>query len=289
MKNSNAVRAGDRSDRSSLGIYLRDIQRYPLLSRKEEDALARLASTGDVAARAKLIRSNLRFVVSVAKKYANHGVPLEDLINEGNLGLVKAAERFDPERGYKFISYAVWWIRQAILASVSEAPRMVRLPMNRVALAQKATRVARQLEQDLEREPQAADIARVLSVTEEEVAEVMGHSRSHLSLDEPLSGEHEDTSFLDQIEDENAESPDREVFAQMLGRDLRRELANLTEREQFILNKYYGLDGEDALTLEEIGHRLGYTRERIRQVKEKAIETLRSRPHASEIAEYLCA
>jgi RNA polymerase primary sigma factor len=275
--------------RSSLALYLGDIQKYPLLSRAEENELARLARGGDAAAREKLIRSNLRFVVSIAKKYAGNGVPLEDLVNEGNLGLVRAAERFDPERGYKFISYAVWWIRQAILHSLSEAPRMVRLPMNRVGLAQRAARAARKLEQDLHREPDADEIARELSVTGAEVEEVMNFSRGHLSLDEPLPGEAEESTFLEQIADENAASPDANLFAQMLGRDLRRSLRHLSQRERTIVEKYYGLDGEEPLTLEEIGRRLGYTRERIRQLKEQAIETLRSRPRAQEIADYMCA
>lgn len=288
MGSSTTTRNREGTDRSSLGLYLDDIRRYPLLTRAEEDRLARLAQAGDRAAREKLIRSNLRFVVSIARRYAGNGVPLEDLVNEGNLGLVKAAERFDPARGYKFISYAVWWIRQAILHSLSEAPRMVRLPMNRVGLAQRASRTARKLEQDLGRDPYTEEIARELDVTEREVAEVLSFSRGHVSLDEPLSGESDD-AFVDQIEDGNAESPDRNLFAQMLGRDLGRALQHLSEREQLIIRKYYGLDGETPLTLEEIGRGLGYTRERIRQVKEQAIEKLRTRPHASQIADYLRA
>ncbi|MDH4038248.1 MAG: RNA polymerase sigma factor RpoD/SigA [Candidatus Krumholzibacteria bacterium] len=288
MKTASAMQTFDGADRTTLGLYLNDIKRYPLLSRAEQDELARRARDGDVQAREKLIRCNLRFVVSIAKKYAGNGVPLEDLVNEGNLGLLRAADRFDPDRGYKFISYAVWWVRQAILHSLSEAPRMVRLPMNRVGLAQRATRTARKLEQDLGRDPYAEEIARELSVSEREVEEVMSFSRGHVSLDEPLSADGED-AFIDQIQDEEAESPDQNLFAQMLSRDLRRALLHLTEREQTILNMYYGLDGEEPLTLEEIGRRLGYTRERIRQVKGQAIEKLRNRPRAQEIAEYLCA
>ena len=276
-------------DRSSLSLFLNDIQEYPLLTRAEETELARKVRAGDSAAREKLIRSNLRFVVSIAKKYAGNGVPLEDLVNEGSLGLIKAAERFDPERGYKFISYAVWWIRQAILHSLSEAPRMVRLPMNRVGLAQRATRTARKLEQDLGREPYAEEIAQELSVTEREVAEVLSFSRGHVSLDEPLSGEGEDTTFVEQIRDESTESPNSNLFAQRLGRDLRRALQHLTERERTILEKYYGLNDAAPMTLEEIGRELGYTRERIRQVKEQAIEKLRSRSQSRDMADYLCA
>ncbi len=277
------------ADISSLTLYLKDIQKYPLLTRAEEEELAARVRQGDMIARERLIRSNLRFVVSIAKKYAGNGVPLEDLVSEGNLGLARAADRFDPERGYKFISYAVWWIRQAILSCVSEAPRMVRLPMNRVGLAQRAARTARKLEQDLGRAANAEEIAKELDVTEGEVAEVLSFSRGHLSLNEPISGDGEESSFIEQIEDPNAESPDADVFAQMLGRDLRRAIERLPEREQIILTKYYGLDGEQPLTLEEIGQRLGYTRERIRQVKEQAIGRLRDRPHAKQMAEYLCA
>ncbi len=290
MKQSAAPASGRRTDdRSSLKLYLRDIQRYPLLTREEETELAERVRAGDPEARERLIRSNLRFVVTIAKRYAGNGVPLEDLINDGNLGLVKAAERFDPARGYKFISYAVWWIRQSILNSVSETPRMVRLPMNRVGLAQRAARVARSLEQHLGREPRADEIAQELSVKPAEVEEVFAISRGHLSLDEPVGGDSEDTSYVDQIEDPTADHPDRRLYDGRLSRDLRRVLENLTDREQDILTRYYGLNGEEPMTLEAIGSVLGYTRERIRQVKEQAIEKLRTRPAMRHIGDYLHA
>jgi RNA polymerase primary sigma factor len=289
--NQSAARTSSRraNDESSLKLYLRDIQRYPLLSREEENEIAERVRAGDPEARERLIRSNLRFVVTIAKRYVGNGVALEDLINDGNLGLVKAAERFDPARGYKFISYAVWWIRQSILNSVSETPRMVRLPMNRVGLAQRAARVARSLEQDLGREPRADEIARELSVKPAEVEEVFSMSRGHLSLDEPIGGDSEDTSYVDQIEDPTAERPDRSLYDSRLSRDLRRVLENLTDREREILTRYYGLDGEEPMTLEAIGGVLGYTRERIRQVKEQAIEKLRTRPAMRQIGDYLHA
>jgi RNA polymerase primary sigma factor len=277
------------TDRSTMGIYLNDIQRYPLLTREEEKELARRARDGDAQARETLVRSNLRFVVSIAKKYAGNGVPLEDLVNEGNLGLIRAVERFDPDRGYKFISYAVWWIRQAILTAVSEAPRLVRLPMTRVALSQRAPRAARQLAQDFGREATAAEIATSLDVTAHEVEEVTIFSRAAMSIDDPLGDNEEGLSFVEQMPDEESESPDHKLFADMLRRDLHRELEHLTERERTILHKYYGLDGVTPMTLEQIGREMGYTRERIRQIKEQAIGKLRRRPHADEMSDYLCA
>jgi len=273
---------------TTTNLYLREIQRYPLLSREEETALARKARAGDSSAREKLVRSNLRFVVNIAKRYVGNGVTFEDLINEGNLGLLKAADRFDPERGYKFISYAVWWIRQSILSAVSEDSRMVRLPMNRVALAHRATKAARTLEQQLERMPSAAEIAKEISARPDEVEEVTIHSRAHLSLDEPAGTDGDDT-FADQLRDENAESPDAAVYTERLGRDMHRMLQGLPERERVILCNYYGINGRRPRTLEEIGRELGYTRERIRQIKEQAIERLRARPRAQCMSDYLSA
>lgn len=264
-----------RADRSTLDIYLREIQRYPLIEREKENELARRAREGDRAAREELIRSNLRFVVAIAKRYVGNGVALEDLVNDGNMGLVKAVERFDPSRGYKFISYAVWWIRQSILHSISENSRLVRLPMNRVSLAQKAGKTARRLEHELGREARADEIAAALNVKADEVEEVVAFSRAHLSLDEPVGDDSEDTFFVDQIEDVDTASPDAALDAELEGRDLRRMLRTLTERERGIVTLYFGLDSGEPLTLEQIGRKMGYTRERIRQIKEQAIEKLR--------------
>lgn len=276
--------------RSSLDLYLNEIRKYPLLSRDDELALARRARDGDAAAREKLVRSNLRFVVSIAKKYVGNGVPLEDLINDGNVGLVKAAERFDPERGFKFISYAVWWIRQSILVSVSENSRMIRMPMNRVGLAQRATKMSRQLEQDLGRDPDAAELAKELGVTKEEIEEVTTFSQGHLSLDQPVHDEGNESTFVDQIVDDRTASPDRGAYADSLKRDMARALESLTDRERTILTRYYGLNGVKARTLEEIGKEMGYTRERIRQIKEQAIDKLRSRPQSAQyIEDYMTA
>ena len=278
------------SGRSSLDLYLNDIRRYPLLSREEEVELARSARAGDMKAQEKLVRSNLRFVVSIAKKYVGNGVPLEDLINDGNVGLVKAAERFDPERGFKFISYAVWWIRQSILVSVSENSRMIRMPMNRVGLAQKATKLSRKLEQDLGRDPDAEELAKELGVTREEIEEVTTFSQATLSLDQPVHDEGNETTFMDQIVDDYNEAPDKGAYADSLKRDMDRALESLTDRERTILVRYYGLNGVKARTLEDIGKEMGYTRERIRQIKEQAIDKLRSRPQSAQyIEDYLTA
>ncbi|HXV13386.1 MAG TPA: RNA polymerase sigma factor RpoD/SigA [Candidatus Krumholzibacteria bacterium] len=264
-----------RATRSTLDVYLNEIQRYPLLERARENELARRTRAGDAIAREELIRSNLRFVVAIAKRYVGNGVALEDLVNEGNLGLVRAAERFDPERGHKFISYAVWWIRQGILHAVSEHSRLVRLPMNRVALAQKATRAARQMEQHLGREAHPDEIASALNVTADEIEEVAIFSRPHLSLDEPVGDGTDDLTFANQIEDTNSEQPDSALNAELANRSLRRMLDGLGDRERTIISLYYGMESGEPLTLEQIGKRLGYTRERIRQIKEQAIEKLR--------------
>ena len=275
---------------NSLDIYLNEIRRYPLLTREDELALARKARDGDAAAREKLVRSNLRFVVSIAKKYVGNGVPLEDLINDGNFGLVKAAERFDPERGFKFISYAVWWIRQSILVSVSENSRMIRMPMNRVGLAQRATKASRALEQDLGRQADAEELAKELGVTKKEIEEVQMYSQGHLSLDQPVHDEGNESTFVDQIVDDRTDAPDKGAYADSLRRDMERALESLTDRERTILMRYYGLNGVKARTLEEIGKEMGYTRERIRQIKEQAIDKLRSRPQASQyIEDYMTA
>jgi len=286
MKNEIPVSGG----RSSLDLYLNEIRKYPLLSREEELELARKVREGDTKAQDKLVRSNLRFVVSIAKKYVGNGVPLEDLINDGNLGLVKAAERFDPERGFKFISYAVWWIRQSILVSVSENSRMIRIPMNRVGLAQKATKLSRQLEQDLGRDPDAEELAKELGVTRAEIEEVTTFSQATLSLDQPVHDEGNETSFVDQIVDDRNAPPDSGAYADSLKRDMARALEALSDRERTILARYYGLNGVKARTLEDIGKEMGYTRERIRQIKEQAIDKLRSRPQSAQyIEDYLSA
>jgi RNA polymerase primary sigma factor len=263
------------AERSTFSVYLGDINRYPLLDRAREYELAVRSRAGDVSAREELIKANLRFVVTVAKRYVGNGVALEDLINEGNLGLVMAASRFDPDRGTKFISYAVWWIRQAILRAVSENSRLVRLPMNRVALAQKAAREARRIEQVTGREADAASIAASLDVTAAEVEEVTVFSRAHLSLDQTVGQDADEVSMVEQIEDVDGLRPDAAAERALAERDLRRMMQHLSNREREIVTSYFGMDGEEPRTLEQIGKQLGYTRERIRQIKEEAIDKLR--------------
>lgn len=221
------------------------------------------------------MKANLRFVVSIAKQYANQGLSLEDLINDGNLGLIKAAHRFDEKRGYKFISYAVWWIRQAMLQSLAEHSRIVRLPLNRAGTLYKIGKASRQLDQELGRAPNALEIAKRLKLSEDEVKDTMHIANTHISLDDPYSSDQDDNALVDYLMDENAEMPDESAFDHALSEDMEKALNTLSERERVILSLYFGLNGEDPLTLEEIGKELGLTRERIRQIKEKAILRLR--------------
>lgn len=262
-------------DNESLDIYLREIRRHPLISREEENELARRAQAGDQAALDKLVRSNLRFVVSVAKKYRSQGVPLEDLINDGNLGLVRAAHRFDPDRGFKFISYAVWWVRQAILHSLSQHSRLVRLPLNKAGYVTRISRAAQELVQDLGREPTHAEIAEHVGLEERDVDDTLRVAGGHLSLDSAYGEDRDDHSFVESVEDTVTDAPDADLYRETLSRDLLRAINTLSDRERTILLMYFGLDGHSPLTLEEIGTHLGLTRERIRQIKEQAIERLR--------------
>jgi RNA polymerase primary sigma factor len=274
-------------DKDSLDIYLRDIRKYPLISREEEGELARRAQDGDQAALDTLVRSNLRFVVSVAKKYSGQGVPLEDLINDGNLGLVRAAHRFDPDRGYKFISYAVWWVRQAILHSLSHSSRVVRLPLNKAGYISKISKASQVLVQDLGREPSNAEIAEKVGITEREVEETLRVAGGHLSLDSTYSNENDDQSFVESVEDIEGNAPDDDMYQQFLSRDVIRAIDTLNERERTIMMMYFGLGGHSPRTLEEIGGELGLTRERIRQIKEQAIEKLRQSSRSGYLSPYV--
>ncbi len=266
----------------SLGQYLREIARYPLIDRDEEARLARGIRRGDEGALDKLVRSNLRFVVSVSKKYQNQGVPLSDLINEGNLGLIKAARRFDETKGIKFISYAVWWVRQAILQALAEQSRIVRVPLNRAGMLHRISKQRSTLVQELGREPTAAEIAESLGSDPEEVEETMAVARSHLSLDAPMVPG-EDSCLMDCLPDHLSPGPDEETYERALTDTLSHALDTLEAREARVLRLYFGLGDEAPMSLEEIGRNLGITRERVRQIKEKALERLR---HASR-ARYL--
>ena len=265
------------SEDGSLDQYLRDISAYPLIDREEEIRLARGIRNDEPGALDKLVRSNLRFVVSVAKKYQNQGVALGDLINEGNLGLIRAARKFDETKGIKFISYAVWWIRQAILQALAEQSRIVRVPLNRAGALHRIGRRTSVLLQELGREPTVEEIADELELSHEEVQRTLAISQSHLSLDAPITPG-EDNRLLDYLPDQFSPGPDDETYDRALSTTIEEALGTLKEREARILRLYFGLDGQEAMTLEEIGSLLGITRERVRQIKEKALSRLR---HAS--------
>jgi RNA polymerase primary sigma factor len=261
-------------DEGSLDLYLKEISRYPLITREEEARLARRIRDGEREALDKLCRSNLRFVVSVAKKYQNQGVALADLINEGNLGLIRAAHKFDETKGIKFISYAVWWIRQAILQALAEQSRIVRVPLNRAGTLHRIGRRSNALLQELGREPSAEEIANGMDISIDEVRKTISISQAHLSLDAPMTPG-EDNKLLDYLPDEYNPSPSDNAFDTALKEAIQDSLDSLKPREAKILRLYYGLDSHEAMTLEEIGSVLGITRERVRQIKEKALNRLR--------------
>ncbi|MCK4573961.1 MAG: sigma-70 family RNA polymerase sigma factor [candidate division Zixibacteria bacterium] len=275
-----------RDEDRSLDLYLREIGETPLINAAEEVRLARKIKQGDKTALEKLTKANLRFVVSVAKQYQNQGLSLADLINEGNIGLIKAAKRFDETRGFKFISYAVWWIRQAILQALAEQSRIVRLPLNRVGTLHKIGKVSSRLEQGLGREPSPDEIARELELSAGEVSDTLKISNSHLSLDAPFSSS-EDNSLIDVLEDEFQPSPDEALLSGSLKLEIEKALDSLTPREAEVINLYFGLNQEKALTLEEIGARFSLTRERVRQIKEKAIRRLRHASRSRSLRAYL--
>jgi len=273
-------------DEGSLDQYLRDISVYPLINREEEVALAQRIRLKDQEALDKLVRSNLRFVVSVAKKYQNQGVSLSDLINEGNLGLIRAAHKFDETKGIKFISYAVWWIRQSILQALAEQSRIVRVPLNRAGALHRIGKRASTLLQELGRQPTHLEIAEGLDITEEEVAKTMLISQVHLSLDAPMTPG-EDNRLLDYLPDNTNRTPDEQTFEKALSEAIEESLAGLKERESKILRLYFGLDGQDPMTLEDIGTLLGITRERVRQIKEKALLKLRHNSRRRALESFL--
>jgi RNA polymerase primary sigma factor len=270
----------------SLDQYLREISAYPLIDRGEEGILARKIRRGDREALEKLVNSNLRFVVSIAKKYQNQGVALADLINEGNLGLIRAAEKFDETRGVKFISYAVWWIRQAILQALAEQSRIVRVPLNRAGELHRIGKRSSALVQELGREPTVGELAEGLEVDADELYKTMSIAMAHLSLDAPLVPG-EDNKLLDYLPDDVRPGPEQEAFEKALKINVEAALSTLKPREAKILRLYYGLDGEEAMTLEEIGQQLGVTRERVRQIKERALARLRHVSRARSLESFL--
>lgn len=270
----------------SLDKYLQEIGKVDLLTPDEEVELAKRIKAGDQIALEKLTKANLRFVVSVAKQYQNQGLTLGDLINEGNLGLIKAAQRFDETRGFKFISYAVWWIRQSILQALAEQSRIVRLPLNRVGSLNKISKTFSELEQKYEREPSPEELADVLELTTAEVVDTMKISGRHVSMDAPFA-QGEENSLLDVLENDSEEKPDSGLISDSLRREVQRALSTLTQREADVIALYFGLNGEHALTLEEIGEKFNLTRERVRQIKEKAIRRLRHTSRSKALKPYL--
>lgn len=270
----------------SLDRYLQEIGEVPLLTPDEEIDLARRIKKNDQIALEKLTQANLRFVVSVAKQYQNQGLSLGDLINEGNLGLIKAAKRFDETRGFKFISYAVWWIRQSILQALAEQSRVVRLPLNRVGALNKIGKAFSNLEQEFEREPSANEIAKELEMTPYEVSDTLKISGKHLSLDAPFN-QGDDNRLLDVIQDDHQPPPDDMLLDESLRIEVKRALQTLSDREAEVIKLYFGLGREHPLTLEEIGERFSLTRERVRQIKEKAIRRLRHTSRSRMLRSYL--
>lgn len=270
----------------SLDRYLQEIGEVSLLTPDQEIELARKIKKNDQIALERLTKANLRFVVSVAKQYQNQGLSLGDLINEGNLGLIKAAKRFDETRGFKFISYAVWWIRQSILQALAEQSRVVRLPLNRVGALNKIGKAFSNLEQEYEREPSANEIAEELEMTPYEVSDTLKISGKHLSLDAPFN-QGDDNRLLDVIQDDHQPPPDDILLDESLRIEVKRALTTLSDREAEVIKLYFGLEREHPLTLEEIGERFSLTRERVRQIKEKAIRRLRHTSRSRMLRSYL--
>ncbi len=271
----------------SLEKYLQEIGKVELITPEEEVKLAIRIKQGDQRALDKLTKANLRFVVSVAKQYQNQGLSLPDLINEGNLGLIKAAQRFDETRGFKFISYAVWWIRQSILQALAEQSRIVRLPLNKVGLTNRIQKAYSQLEQEFEREPSAEELAEILELDIEEVSSTLGISARHVSMDTPLS-EGEDNTLIDVLENPNAERAETNIeHKESLKQEIDRSLKTLTERQKEVICFFFGIGVDHPMSLEDIGEKFNLTRERVRQIKDKAITKLRSNTRSKMLRSYL--
>jgi len=270
---------------ASLDKYLQEIGRYELISVEEEVELAQRIRKGDQEAIEKLTQANLRFVVSVAKQYQNQGLTLPDLINEGNLGLIKAAEKFDETRGFKFISYAVWWIRQSIMQAINEQSRIVRLPLNQVSSLSKYNKAVAEFEQANQRRPTADELSKILDLPKEKVMDTMRVSGRHVSVDAPFA-EGEDNSLLDVLENSDSPVADRGLINESLSKEIERAFSTLTERERLILKLSFGI-GMPEMSLEEIGEKFGLTRERVRQIREKAIRRLRNTSRSNLLKGYL--
>jgi RNA polymerase primary sigma factor len=273
---------------ASLDKYLQEIGRVDLITAEEEVELARRIRQGDRAALERLTKANLRFVVSVSKQYQNQGLALPDLINEGNVGLIKAAERFDETRGFKFISYAVWWIRQSILQALAEQARIVRLPLNKIGNINKINRAYSELEQKFERPPSADELAEFLNCSPEEVKQSLAQNGRHVSMDAPLvEGDESSSSMYDVMVGDSLPGPETNLVLESLRSDIRRSLTSLTSRESEVVSMFYGLEGKTPMSLEEIGVKFDLTRERVRQIKEKAIRRLKQTSKNKSLKSYL--
>jgi len=273
-------------ENQSLDKYLTEIAKVDLITAEQEAELAKRIRNGDQIALEKLVKANLRFVVSVAKQYQNNGMSLGDLINEGNVGLIKAASRFDETRGFKFISYAVWWIRQSIMQALAEQSRIVRLPLNRVGSLNKISKAFSELEQKFHREPSVEEIATLLEISVDEVMNNQQLSGRHVSVDAPFV-QGEENSLLDVLQDNGEQTPDQGLMEGSLRKEVQRALSTLSERESLVISSYFGLDGSQAMTLEEIGEKFDLTRERVRQIKEKATRKLKNSTRSKLLKAYL--
>jgi RNA polymerase primary sigma factor len=286
MRQLNITKQVTNRETASLDKYLHDIGKVELITAEEEVELARKIKNGDQIALEKLTKANLRFVVSVAKQYQNQGLNLPDLINEGNLGLMKAAQRFDETRGFKFISYAVWWIRQSILQALAEQSRIVRLPLNKISTINRISKAYSQLEQNLQREPKPDEVAKFLDITESEVKDSIRNSSRHISMDASLNQD-EDNNMYDVLKSEDSPTPDKELLYESLKLEINRLISTIPQREADVLKLYFGLDSKHPHTLEEIGEKFDLTRERVRQIKEKAIRRLKHTSKCKNLKTYL--
>lgn len=272
---------------ASLDMYLHDIGRVELLNAQEEVVLAQKIKQGDQRALDKLVKANLRFVVSVSKQYQNQGLSLPDLINEGNIGLIKAAQRFDETRGFKFISYAVWWIRQSILQALAEQSRIVRLPLNKIGAINKINKTMSKLEQNLEREPSYDELSDALEMVPQEIIDILRNSSRHTSMDAPLSATEDGGNMYDLMRNEASQNPDKTLMGESLQFEIFRALGTLTEREGDVVKLFFGLEGKHPHSLEEIGEKFSLTRERVRQIKEKAVRRLKHGSRSRLLRVYL--
>lgn len=286
MRQLKIIKQVTNRETPSLDKYLHEIGKVELITAEEEVELARKIKLGDITALERLIKSNLRFVVSVSKQYQNQGLSLPDLINEGNLGLIKAAQRFDETRGFKFISYAVWWIRQSILQALAEQARIVRLPLNKIGSINKINKTFAELEQKFEREPSIQELADAMEIAPDDIKESLKSAGRHVSMDAPLQQDEEGTLY-DVLLSKESSSPDKGLLTESLRKEIERALSTLTYREANIIRLYFGLNGKHQHTLEEIGEEFNLTRERVRQIKEKAIKRLKNATRCRILKTYL--